>query len=213
MTKHHHPRDLRETINSDLEIVLERQLDQATRDAAQDGQERYVERETWVLICMIHPPFHAAIGDVKWAMTTRTENPRILLRPMANIVFSPTQRSPVPLPFGWSPWLWRVTTAPWSAPVCTVLSAWWSTTLSLRSRCFSLKRPRVERTNKLFDFGSEFSSVSTIRLLCVLRYPPFNRDDDFGFDVFSSSNRTSPFAFLCNRYPDTPNDTSEFVRI
>lgn len=65
MTKHSHPRDLRETINSDLEIVLERQLDQATRDAAQDGQERYVERETRVLICMIHPPFHAAIGDVK----------------------------------------------------------------------------------------------------------------------------------------------------
>lgn len=37
------PRDRRETINSDLEIVSERQLDQAYRDAAQDGQERYVE--------------------------------------------------------------------------------------------------------------------------------------------------------------------------
>jgi hypothetical protein len=36
MTKQY-PRDLRETINSDLEIVSERQLDQAPRDAAQDG--------------------------------------------------------------------------------------------------------------------------------------------------------------------------------
>ena len=178
------------------------------RDAAQDGQERYVERETRELICMMLPPFHAAIGDVKRAMTARTENPRILLRPMANVVFSSTQRSPVPLPFGWSPWPWRVTTARWSGPVYTVLSAWWSTTLSLRSRCFSLRRPRVERTNKLFDFGSGFFSVFAIR-----DYPPFNRDDDFDFDLFSSSNRTPPLAFLCNRYPDTPNDNSEFVRI
>jgi hypothetical protein len=36
MTKQY-PRDLREAINSDLEIVSERQLDQAPRDVAQDG--------------------------------------------------------------------------------------------------------------------------------------------------------------------------------
>lgn len=36
MTKQY-PRDLREAINSDLEIVSERQHDQAPRDAAQDG--------------------------------------------------------------------------------------------------------------------------------------------------------------------------------
>jgi hypothetical protein len=36
MTKQY-PRDLREAIKSDLEIVSERQLDQAPRDAAQDG--------------------------------------------------------------------------------------------------------------------------------------------------------------------------------
>lgn len=62
MTKHSHPRDLRETIKSDLEIVLERQLDQATRDAAQDGQERYVEREAQELIYMIHALFMPQLG-------------------------------------------------------------------------------------------------------------------------------------------------------
>ncbi|KAJ6160084.1 hypothetical protein N7497_004621 [Penicillium chrysogenum] len=30
---------------------------------------------------------YAAIGNAKPAMTTKTKNPRILLRPMANIVF------------------------------------------------------------------------------------------------------------------------------
>lgn len=72
-------RDQRETINSDLEIDSERQLDQATRDPAQDGQERYVERETRDFNRTMHLPSHTAIGDTKQAIAiaAKTENPRI----------------------------------------------------------------------------------------------------------------------------------------
>ncbi|KAJ5835875.1 hypothetical protein N7447_001901 [Penicillium robsamsonii] len=89
MTKHV-PRDLRETLNSNLEIVSESQLDQAPpRRRPRWPRKVCGTNKLELSIARCTRPSAPQLGRETGRWAAKTENPRIHLRPRANIVFFP----------------------------------------------------------------------------------------------------------------------------